>query len=49
MQLLFVMGGRASDMYELMSHSWFRSGFSEGVSEFVAYIVVVGANPDKLY
>ena len=47
--MLFVLRGRASDMYELMSRSWFRSGFSEGVSEFVAYIVVVGANPEKLY
>ena len=47
--MLFVLGGRAPDMYELMSRSWFRSGLSKGVSEFVAYIVVVGANPEKLY
>ena len=47
--MLFVVGCRASDMYKLMSRCWFRSGFSEGVSEFVAHIVVVGANPEKLY
>ena len=44
-QLLFVVGCRASNMYELVSRSWIGAGFSERVSEFVAHIVVVGADP----